>query len=555
MSFDTLGLAPEYVRVVADEGYTTPTPVQREAIPFVLAGRDLLATAQTGTGKTAAFVLPMLQRLHETGLDRRAVRALVLAPTRELALQVEASVRTYGARRPIRSVAIYGGVGFEPQARALRAGAQIVVATPGRLLDHLGQHTIDLTRVEILVLDEADRMLDMGFIRDIRRVIALLPEDRQNLLFSATFSADIRALAAGLLDRPAYVDISPPGTAAELVDHLVIPVDRARKRELLSHLVRTGRIGQTLVFTRTKHAANRLAEQLGRDGIPAAAIHGNKSQGQRTRALDDFKRGRTPILVATDIFEMPLVAQDYVHRIGRTGRAGVDGQAVSLVCVDEAALLRDVEHHLRRPIPTEVIPGFEPDRSIRSEPIRLRSGGPAAGLPRRMAATPATGRPTIGARPPMGAHPFDRAYRPSGPGRASGPGRPSGRAPAPSRGTPRRAPQRSRRGARRPLRRRPPSPGERASHHRKDPPMKHSKHERARRALETEQTAQIAASWSARLDPDVAAAFTRQVVAASERGPLPRQPDMAPGTAPRPPRPGHEPRPPKDAQRPRRRAY
>jgi ATP-dependent RNA helicase RhlE len=464
MSFDTLGLAPEYVRVVADEGYATPTPVQREAIPFVLAGRDLLATAQTGTGKTAAFVLPLLQRLHETAPDahpagaarpngdarpdahgrpaRRTVRALVLAPTRELALQVEQSVRTYGARRPIRSVAIYGGVGFDPQARALRAGAEIVVATPGRLLDHVGQHTIDLTRVEILVLDEADRMLDMGFIRDIRRVIALLPARRQNLLFSATLSPDIRALTMGLLDRPASVHVSPPGTAAELVDQLVIPVDRARKRELFGHLVRSGRIGQALVFTRTKHAANRLAQQLAVDGIPAAAIHGNKSQGQRTRALEDFKRGRTPILVATDIaargidieslpyvvnFEMPMVAEDYVHRIGRTGRAGLGGHAVSLVCVDEMGLLRDVERHLRRAIPTEIIPGFEPDRSIRPQSIRLRSGtppparrparpGPAMPASGRQTGggRPAIGRPTGAGRPVIGSHPAVAARQPIG---------------------------------------------------------------------------------------------------------------------------------------------
>ncbi len=297
MSFNTLGLAPEYVRVVADEGYTEPTPVQREAIPLVLAGRDLLAGAQTGTGKTAAFVLPMLQRLHAASdarphnADRRAprphVRALVLAPTRELALQVEESVRTYGRHRPMRSAAIYGGVGFDPQVRALRAGAEIVVATPGRLLDHLSQRTIDLSRVEILVLDEADRMLDMGFIRDIRKVLALLPPGRQNLLFSATFSDDIRELAAALpgpIPRPwTSRRATPP---AELVEQVVIPVDRERKRELLAHLVRSGRITQALVFTRTKHGANRLAEQLERDGIAAAAIHGNKSQGQRVRALD-----------------------------------------------------------------------------------------------------------------------------------------------------------------------------------------------------------------------------------------------------------------------------
>ncbi len=396
MSFDRLGLTPELLRAVADQGYTEPTPVQAAAIPLVLAGRDILAGAQTGTGKTAAFVLPMLQYLNATGprpddrraTPRRQVRALVLVPTRELALQVEDSVRTYGARRPIRSVAIYGGVGFGPQATALRAGAQIVVATPGRLLDHVSQHTIDLSAVEILVLDEADRMLDMGFIHDIRRILALLPRRRQNLLFSATFSDQIRQLAGGFLDRPAEVDVAPRNTAAELVRQLVHPVDRERKRELLSSLVRSGRLDQALVFTRTKHGANRLAEQLSRDGIATAAIHGNKAQAQRVRALADFKAGRVAVLVATDIaargldidalphvvnYELPMVPEDYIHRIGRTGRAGAEGVAISLVCVDEAPLLHAIERLLRRPIAVEVVAGFEPDRAIPAEPIRLRS--------------------------------------------------------------------------------------------------------------------------------------------------------------------------------------
>ena len=396
MSFDRLGLTPELIRAVADQGYTEPTPVQAASIPLVLAGRDLLAGAQTGTGKTAAFVLPMLQRLNgeaarhdaRRAAPRRGVRALVLVPTRELALQVEESVRVYGARRPIRSVAIYGGVGFGPQASALRAGAQIVVATPGRLLDHAGQHTIDLSQVEILVLDEADRMLDMGFIHDIRRVLALLPGRRQTLLFSATFSDPIRDLANRFLERPAEVDVAPRNTAAVLVRQLVLPVDRERKRELLSSLVRGGRIDQALVFTRTKHGANRLAEQLSRDGIATAAIHGNKAQAQRVRALEDFKAGRVAILVATDIaargldidalphvvnYEMPMVPEDYIHRIGRTGRAGAEGMAISLVCVDEGPLLHGIERLLRRAIAVEVVPGFEPDRSIAPEPIRLRS--------------------------------------------------------------------------------------------------------------------------------------------------------------------------------------
>ena len=323
------------------------------------------------------------------GATGQPIRCLVLTPTRELALQVEESVRTYGAGRPIRSTTIYGGVGFQPQVNALRGGPEIVVATPGRLLDHAGQGTIDLGSVEILVLDEADRMLDMGFIRDIRRILALLPARRQNLLFSATFSDEIRELAGGLLHEPAYVQVARRNAPIELVRQVVYPVDRERKRELLSHLVRSGRIDRALVFTRTKHGANRLAEQLGHDGILAAAIHGNKSQSQRVHALDDFKAGRVAILVATEIaargldidglphvvnFELPMVAQDYVHRIGRTGRAGMEGDAVSLVCIDENLLLGEIEALLRQPIRREVVPGFEVDRSIRREPIRQRSG-------------------------------------------------------------------------------------------------------------------------------------------------------------------------------------
>jgi ATP-dependent RNA helicase RhlE len=388
LSFSALGLTPDLLRTVVRQGYTDPTPVQREAIPLVLAGRDLLAGAQTGTGKTAAFVLPMLQQLASRPSRDRRIRALVLAPTRELAIQVEESVRTYSGGRA-RSTTVYGGVGFGGQAAALRRGVEIVVATPGRLLDHARQGTIDLRSVEILVLDEADRMLDMGFIRDIRQVLALLPDERQNLLFSATFSRDIRALAEGLLNRPASVQVTPENTAVELVDQVVHPVDRERKRELLTHLVRTREIDQALVFTRTKHGANRLAEQLNRDGIAAAAIHGNKSQPQRVRALADFKAGRILCLVATEVaargldieklphvvnFELPMVPADYVHRIGRTGRAGVTGTAVSLVCVDEAPLLREIERLLKGPIVSRVIAGFEPDRAIPAQPIRLRSG-------------------------------------------------------------------------------------------------------------------------------------------------------------------------------------
>jgi len=476
MSFESLGLAPELLRAVADQGYTEPTAVQREAIPLVLAGRDLLAGAQTGTGKTAAFVLPILQRLADsksvvtgpTSRDRRdayrpPVRVLVLTPTRELALQVEASVRTYGAHRRVRSTAIYGGVGFDPQVRALRAGPSIVVATPGRLLDHVNQGTIDLSQVEVLVLDEADRMLDMGFIRDIRRVIDLLPARRQNLLFSATFSEEIRRLASGLLHDPATVQVTPRNTATELVTQVVHPVDRHRKRELLSSLIRSGRIEQALVFTRTKHGANHLAEQLQRDGIAATAIHGNKSQGQRVKALNDFKAGRASILVATEVasrgldiedlphvvnFELPMVAEDYVHRIGRTGRAGATGDAISLVCVDEQGLLREIEALLRHRIPSEVVEGFEPDRSIRPEPIRRQSqgrqgsrpGAPRAGgrpsrpfAPRPVASRPAPAAFGHGQRPAPA--PLAHGQRPA----SVGP-RPGGPAPGGGRHAPRRGP-------------------------------------------------------------------------------------------------------------------
>jgi ATP-dependent RNA helicase RhlE len=452
MSFECLGLTPEILRAVSAQGYTEPTPVQAESIPHVLAGRDLLAGAQTGTGKTAAFVLPILQRLNanrpaprplgpgESQNRRRSglpIRCLVLTPTRELALQIEESVRTYGSERPVRSTTVYGGVGFQPQVSALRAGPEIVVATPGRLLDHAGQNTIDLRSVEILVLDEADRMLDMGFIRDIRRIIALLPPRRQNLLFSATFSDEIRDLAAGFLSDPAHVQIARRNAPIELVRQVVYPVDRERKRELLSHLVRSGRIDRALVFTRTKHLANRLAEQLGHDGIAAAAIHGNKSQGQRVRALDDFKAGRVAILVATEVaargldiealphvvnFELPMVASDYVHRIGRTGRAGMEGDAVSLVCVDELGLLRDIETLLRGPIARETIAGFEVDRSIRPEPIRQRSNDRFVAR-RPMVGRPAGGRPSASGRPAGG--------RPTGPRPAAG--QPSHR-PQPDRG-------------------------------------------------------------------------------------------------------------------------
>lgn len=394
MSFDSLGLSAELLRAVSEQGYSEPTPIQRQAIPVVLQGRDIMAGAQTGTGKTAGFTLPLLQHLSSAPAARgRPIRALVLTPTRELAAQVGESVETYGKYLPLKSAVIFGGVKINPQIEKLRRGVDILVATPGRLLDHVSQKTVNLANVEFLVLDEADRMLDMGFIHDIRKVLALLPKARQNLLFSATFSDDIKRLAGGILHDPALIEVTPRNTTAERIAQVVHPVDKGRKRELLSHLIGSQNWRQVLVFTRTKHGANRLAEQLGKDGITAAAIHGNKSQGARTRALADFKSGAVRTLVATDIaargldidqlphvvnFELPNVPEDYVHRIGRTGRAGNEGEAVSLVCVDEHKLLRDIERLIKRDLPKQVLAGYEPDPSIRPEPIengRGRGGG------------------------------------------------------------------------------------------------------------------------------------------------------------------------------------
>ncbi|MDR0246178.1 MAG: DEAD/DEAH box helicase [Burkholderia sp.] len=393
MSFESLGLAEPLVKAVNELGYTSPTPIQQQAIPAVLGGGDLLAGAQTGTGKTAGFTLPILQRLHTFYADnrgaKRAVRALILTPTRELAAQVEESVRAYSKYLKLRSTVMFGGVSINPQIDALKRGVDIVVATPGRLLDHMQQKTIDLSNLDILVLDEADRMLDMGFIHDIKRVLAKLPPDRQNLLFSATFSDEIKALADSLLDSPALIEVARRNTTAESVAQKIHPVDRDRKRELLTHLIREHNWFQVLVFTRTKHGANRLAEQLTKDGISAMAIHGNKSQSARTRALAEFKNSTLQVLVATDIaargididqlphvvnFDLPNVPEDYVHRIGRTGRAGATGEAVSLVCVDEKLLLRDIERLIKREIPQEVIAGFEPDPHAKPEPIQQRRG-------------------------------------------------------------------------------------------------------------------------------------------------------------------------------------
>ncbi len=385
MSFASLGLSEKIVRAVSERGYSEPTPIQMQAIPAVLSGGDLLAGAQTGTGKTAGFTLPLLQRL-EAGpaATPGKPRALVLTPTRELAAQVEESVREYGKYLKLNSMVMFGGVNINPQIKQLKGRVDILVATPGRLLDHVQQGNLDLSGIGILVLDEADRMLDMGFIHDIRKILALLPKSRQNLLFSATFSDEIKKLADGLLDHPSLIEVARRNSATELVSQKVYRVDREKKGALLAHLVRENNWHQVLVFTRTKHGANRLADQLTRGGIPALAIHGNKSQAARTRALSEFKDGSLQVLVATDIaargidiselphvvnFELPNVAEDYVHRIGRTGRAGCEGEAVSLVCVDEDKLLSGIERLIKSKIPTEVVPGFEPDPSIRPEPI------------------------------------------------------------------------------------------------------------------------------------------------------------------------------------------
>ena len=395
MKFTELGLAPEILRAIVDQGYETPTPIQAQAIPVVLAGHDLMACAQTGTGKTAGFTLPILNRLAASKpAGPRKIRVLILTPTRELAAQVEESVKTYGAHLPFKSLVIFGGVSINPQISALRSGVDILVATPGRLLDHAQQRTVDLSAVEVLVLDEADRMLDMGFIHDIRRVLKLVPAKRQSLLFSATFSDEIRTLASTFLVEPEYVESTRRNTASDLVKQYVYKVDRERKRDLLIDLIKEKGWYQVLVFTRTKWGANGLAEKLLKAGIEADAIHGNKSQNARTRALANFKSGKLHVLVATDIaargidinelphvvnFELPNVAEDYVHRIGRTGRAGTEGAAVSLVCVDEIKLLHDIEKLLKKEIEVVPYPDYAPDPSIRAEPIQMRSAGARSG--------------------------------------------------------------------------------------------------------------------------------------------------------------------------------
>ncbi|MFZ5562064.1 MAG: DEAD/DEAH box helicase [Pseudomonadota bacterium] len=462
-AFATLGLSPELVRALKDSGYTTPTPIQTEAIPAVLAGRDLLAAAQTGTGKTAGFTLPLLQRISTVDFakstTRAKIRVLILTPTRELAAQVEESVRTYGKYIDVKSLVIFGGVSIVPQKEKLNRRIDILVATPGRLLDLAGQRAVDLSGVQTLVLDEADRMLDMGFIRDIRRILPLLPAQRQNLLFSATFSDEIKQLAAGILRDPVHIEVARRNAPAELVTQVVHPVDRERKRELLEKLIREGKWTQVLVFTRTKHGANRLAEQLDKNGISALPIHGNKSQSARERALGEFKAGTLRVLVATDIaargididalphvvnYELPNTPEDYVHRIGRTGRAGAEGEAVSLVCVDELKLLADIERLMKRKLASVVIPGFEPDPNAKPEPLRKprtdlppraprgakpgagKPGGGKAGDSGRPASRPGAGAghaPASGRKPEGGGRPVSRP----GAGQAAAAGKPPAR--------------------------------------------------------------------------------------------------------------------------------
>ncbi|MBS0556933.1 MAG: DEAD/DEAH box helicase [Proteobacteria bacterium] len=396
MSFETLGLAPALLRALAEQGYAAPTAIQSAAIPVALTGRDMLAGAQTGTGKTAAFALPLLQRLFVENTPaaangKRRPRALVLTPTRELAAQVHDSLRAYAKHVKMFSATIFGGVGMGPQIDALRRGVDVLVATPGRLIDHMERRTVDLSGIEILVLDEADRMLDMGFLPAIRRILGVLPKQRQTLLFSATFADEIKKIAAQFMRDPAEVQVAARNSVAATVTHRVHPVDAEKKRDLLLHLLSQDSRRQTLVFSRTKHGANKLADFLEKYGLRTAAIHGNKSQGARTKALKEFKDGKVTVLVATDIaargldidqlpmvvnYDLPMVAEDYVHRIGRTGRAGAEGLAVSLVAPEEAPLLRDIKRLLKQDIALENIAGYEPSRPLNFDGPRPSNGKP-----------------------------------------------------------------------------------------------------------------------------------------------------------------------------------
>ena len=421
MSFESLGISPELLRALAEKGYAHPTPIQSQAIPAVLSGRDVLAGAQTGTGKTAAFVLPLLQHL-KAAPPSHAPRVLVLAPTRELAAQVAESARLYGAYSPVRVCAIFGGVSIQPQITALSAGCDLVVATPGRLLDLVEQRAIRLNAVRHLVLDEADRMLDMGFIRDIRRILKLLPTQRQNLLFSATYDDAIRELAKAMLLHPIAIEVAPRNAAAENVDQHVYRVPKEQKRALLAHLIEERGWHQVLVFTRTKHGANRLTQQLTTDGIRAAAIHGNKSQGARTRALEDFKSCRVTALVATEVaargldirelpqvvnYELPSVPEDYIHRIGRTARAGAAGCAVSLVAPDESPQLRSIERLLQRTLPVTPLPALAVLPARPALPVRDSAAGHSAAEPhgQQQPRTDGGGRNHRPARPSPGSQP------------------------------------------------------------------------------------------------------------------------------------------------------
>ena len=386
MNFETLGLSEPLLRAIQASGYTSPTPIQAGAIPAVLDGADVMAAAQTGTGKTAGFTLPLLQLLSAAPtVKKKRTHALVLTPTRELAAQVQASIVEYGKFLKLRSAVVFGGVGIGPQISKLNRGVDILVATPGRLLDLYEQNAVRFDDIEILVLDEADRMLDMGFIRDIKKIMALLPEQRQNLMFSATFSDEIRQLCKRIMHDPIEIDVAPRNSTVQTISQIVHPVDKARKPDLLAHLIESGQWYQVLVFSRTKHGADKLVRKLAKNDIRGAAIHGNKSQAQRTRVLADFKRNKLQVLVATDIasrgididqlahvvnYDLPHVPEDYVHRIGRTGRAGASGQAVSLVSSDESKQLRDIERLIKKPIERKEIEGFEPSQALPSSETR-----------------------------------------------------------------------------------------------------------------------------------------------------------------------------------------
>ena len=386
MSFFSLGLAPEILKAIDQQGYSEPSPIQLNAIPEILNGRDVLASAQTGTGKTAGFTLPIIHQLIQMpSVKRRPIKALIITPTRELAAQILKNVRDYSAHTNLRAAVIFGGVKQNAQVNTIRQGVDILIATPGRLLDLSQQRLVDLRQVDVLVLDEADRMLDMGFLKDIRRIINMLPKDRQNLLFSATFSKEIKALAKTFLNDPVQIEVTPENTAVEVIAQKAIRVDRSQKYNLLFQLIQDEKWGQALIFTRTKHGANRLAEKLNKKGYKSSAIHGNKSQNQRTKALEGFKKGKVSILVATDIaargldipllphvinFELPNVPEDYVHRIGRTGRAGAEGEAVSLVDIEEVAYLKRIEKLIGEKIDTIEVEGFEPKNLTPAGPTK-----------------------------------------------------------------------------------------------------------------------------------------------------------------------------------------